>query len=151
MSPECTCTVLNSQLCPADSLYSKAIMGSASLSEQTTRRYFAVCQGSSTTRPRREPRPGASVSALAGAAQGIQGEGEQGLGARRRGRTHSISLPLKQAGHLRELACTSGSSTALLVARLLLIAGQVCTCTSVCVCVCENVWGPLCGNEISYS
>lgn len=135
MSPECTCTVLNSQLCPADSLYSKAIMGSASLSEQTARRYFAVCQGSSTTGPRREPRPRASVSALAEAAQGILGEGERGLGARRRGRTRSISLPLKQTGHLRELACTSGSSTALLVARLLLIAGRVCTCMCIHVCV----------------
>lgn len=62
----------------------------------------------------------------------IRGEGERGSGARRKSRTRSISLPLKQAGHLRELACTSGSSTALLVAHLLLIAGPVCVHVQVC-------------------
>lgn len=86
-SPECKCTVQNSQLYPADSLYSKAIMGSASLSESSTP-LPGTLQSVKKAPPQGpwwEPRPEASISALAEAAQRpgpavlMQGGGGSGL------------------------------------------------------------------------
>lgn len=147
-SPECKCTVQNSQLCPADSLYSKAIMGLASLSESSTplpgtlqsvRELHRRAPGENLgLRPRFQH----LLKLHRGQGQPCWSEGEGGMVFwSQTERSDTLHLPATQTGrtsalaglYFRESHGSSGHKSTDCVAC-------VCTCTSVCECLRTSLW-----------